>query len=91
MHHHRCVHAVERAAFEEEDLAASALLGWCPDDGDREAELVDERCERDRCSDCRRGDDVVTACMTDAGQRVVLRTDREVERTVADATGERGR
>ena len=48
VHHHRRVHAVERAAFEEEDLAAAAFLGRCADDADRQAELVDERRERER-------------------------------------------
>ena len=85
VHHHRRVHAVERAAFEHEDLAAAALFGRRADDRDRDAELVDERREREPGADGGRGDDVVPARVPDARQRVVLRADREVQRAVADA------
>ena len=40
MHHHRGVHAGERAALEQEDLAAAALLGRRADDADREPDVV---------------------------------------------------
>ncbi len=38
-----------------------------------------------------RGDDVVTARVTDPGERVVLRADREMQRPISEPTREGGR
>ena len=85
VHHQRRVHAVERAAFEHQDLAAAAFFGRRADHRERDAELVDERREREPGADRAGGDDVVPARVPDHGQRVVLRADRDVQRSVADA------
>ena len=84
VHHQRRVHAVERAALEHQDLAAATFFGGCADDRERDAEFVDERCEGEPGADRARGDDVVSAGVTDHGQRVVLGADRDVQRSVAD-------
>ena len=91
VHHHRRVHARERAPLEQEHLAAAALLGRRADDADLQVEVVDERREREPGADRGRRDDVVPARVPDAGQRVVLGADREVQRTGADPARERGR
>ena len=91
MDHHRRVHAGERAAVEEVHFAAAAFFGRRPDHGDGEPELVDERRQRQARADRGRGDDVVTARMTDSGERVVLRADREMQRPISEPTGEGGR
>ena len=91
VHHQRRVHAVERAPLEHQDLAAAALFGRRADHRERDAEIVDERREREPGADRGRRDDVVPARVTDHGQRVVLRADRDVQRPVADAARERGR
>ncbi len=78
MHHQRGVYAVEGAALEHEDLSAAALLGRCADHRQRDAELVDQRRERDAGAYRTGGDDVVPARVTDHGERVVLRADRDV-------------
>jgi hypothetical protein len=79
VHHHRSVNAGERAALEEEDLSPAALFGRRADDAHGQVEIVDERREREAGADRGRGDDVVTARVTDARQRVILRADREVK------------
>ncbi len=89
VHHHRRVHTVERAAFEEEDLAAAAFLRGRTDHADGEAEIVDEWCEREAGADGHRRDDVVPARVPDLRERVVLRADREVQRSVAEPARER--
>ena len=48
VHHHRRVHAVERPRSSRKHLAAAAFLGRRADHGDGEAEVVDERRERER-------------------------------------------
>ncbi len=91
VHHQRRVHAGEGSAVEHEDLAAAAFFGRGAEDRQRDAELVDERRERERGADRARGDDVVAARVTDDGQRVVLGADRDVQRTAPDPAGECGR
>ena len=55
------------------------------------AEILDERRERQRRTESRRRDDVVSTPMTDCGQRVVLTTDDHVNAgRVTDAADERG-
>jgi hypothetical protein len=91
VHHERGVHAVEPAPLEHEDLAAASLFGRCADHRQRDAEIVGERRECQRGADRARGDDVVAARVTDDGQRVILGADRDVQRSVAGASAERGR
>ncbi len=91
VHHHRRVHTLERAAFEEQHLAAAAFLRRGADDVQRHAEVVDEMLERKARADRGRRDDVVTAGVTDRGQRVVLRADRDVQGTVTQSARERRR
>ena len=72
MDHHRCVDVVERSRVGELDLAAPTLLRGRAEDDDAAADLVGHRGGGDPGTDARAGDDVVPACVTDAGQRVVL-------------------
>jgi hypothetical protein len=88
VHHHRGVHAGERAALEEQDLAASALLGGGPDDAHREADLVRDRRRRDARARGEGGDQVVATGVADVGQRVVLGADRHVQRSRAGTRDE---
>src|SRR5262249_12295598 len=76
--------------LEQVDLPASALLGGRTDDREGDAELVGERREREPRARRGRRNDVVPARVTDARQRVVLRTDREMQRTRSRARDERG-
>jgi hypothetical protein len=91
VHHHRRVHAVERAPLEQVHLATAAFLGRRTDQVQGDAQLVGEWRQRQRGTDGSCGDDVVTTRVADAGQRVVLGADREMERAVADRRLERGR
>ena len=81
VHHHRRVHAVERAPLEHVgSCRRRPLRPACRCTEQRDAEVVDERREREPGADRARGDDVVTARVTDDRERVVLRADREVQR-----------
>ena len=85
------MHTVERTAFEQVHLAAAAFFGRSADDVHRDAELVGQRRERESRAHRARGDDVVPARVSDAGQGVVLGADRDVQRARADHARERGR
>jgi hypothetical protein len=90
VHHHRRVDPVERAPVQQEELAAAALLGRGPHHGHREPEVVGERGQPHPGARRRGGDDVVAAGVPDAGQRVVLRAHRDVQRPRADRRLEGG-
>ena len=91
VHHHREVDAVERARADQVDLAAAALLGRCPEDGDPQPGLIGDRGEGEPGADRRRRDDVVPAGVPDTGQRVVLRAHHDVRTGSAGARRERRR
>src|SRR5437870_13807400 len=91
MNHHRRMDSVERAPLEEESFAVAELFGRRADDRQRDAEIVDEVAQRDRGAEPDRGDQVVSAGVTDHGQRVVFRTDREAEWTRAGPREKCGR
>ena len=91
MHHERGVNPGEGAALQEQDLAAAALLGGRPDDADGQADVVRDPRRRDGGTERDRRDDVVPARVAHAGQRVVLGTEREMQRAAAGARDERGR
>jgi hypothetical protein len=86
----RCA-PLERAAVQEEDLAAAVLLGRRAHHRHRQTDVVGDARETQARPDGRGGDDVVAAGVADVGQAVVLGADRDVERAAAGARAERGR
>src|SRR5947209_6299193 len=81
--------AVEHAGAEQIDLPPAVLLRRRSDELDRHTEIrlrgdVQER------ADVRHGDEVVTAAVTDAGERVVLCEERDRGAGRSDACAERG-
>jgi hypothetical protein len=90
VHHHRRVDTVERAALEEVDLPATALLGRRADDMHGQAEIVGERRECETRTGGRRRDHIVPARVADPRQCVVFGADRDVERSASDHARERG-
>ena len=89
MDHHRNVGVGKRASFEEDDLAATPLLGRRAEDGDASAECFRERRHRQPRPEPGRGDDVVTAAVADVGQCVVLATDDDMGPACPASTHER--
>ena len=90
VHHHRRVTPVEGAPFEHEDLAAAALLGRRAEHLHGDAEVVGQGGQSQAGADRRRGDDVVPAGVTDAGEGVVLGADGDGQRPAAGG-GDEGR
>ena len=88
--HHRGVDIVEEAALDEADLAAAALLGRRAQQRQLEAQLIGQRRQRQRSTQAGGADDVVAAGMADAGQRVVLGADGDVQRARAELADDRG-
>ena len=70
--HHRCVYTVECTPVGHDDLAATPLFGGCPQDADPTAQFCGNRRGRQTGAQASRGDDVVTTCMADPRQGVVL-------------------
>ena len=70
--HHRGIDALERARFEQADLAASVFFGGRPEELDRALEVRGVPREREERTDGRPGDEVVPAGVTDLGQGVVF-------------------
>ncbi len=98
MHHHGHRQVVEDSGVEHQDFSAAELLGRCAQQRNRQVELFGDIGQCQRGAHCRRGDDVVTAGMTDPGQRVVLSAHADGQRTAAEvgpksgvqSTGRRG-
>ena len=91
MDHHRHVGVEEGARVEEPFLpAATRLLGGCPQDRDAPVELVGQRREREAGTHARGTDDVVSARVPDARQRVVLTADHHVRTARPCVRDERG-
>ena len=88
--HRGSVLPVESVAFEQFDLAAAAFFGRRADHRQGQAEVVDDGRQCERRPDGDRGDQVVAARMSEAGKRVVLGAQRDVQIAAADASGERG-
>ena len=84
MHHECSVGVVERSRVDELDLATTDLFGMRPQDRQPHVGVRDQRRQSDTGSEPRGGDDVVSAGVPDAGERVVLRADHDVSVTVAD-------
>jgi hypothetical protein len=82
--------SAEAAALEQLDLAAPAFLDGGAEHREGQAEVVDEgrQCERGASGDG--GDQVVAACVPEAGQGVVFGAQRDVQVATADPGGERG-
>ena len=79
VHHRSGVLSVEPVAFEQLDLAAPAFFGGRADHRQRQPEIVDDRRQRERRPDGDRGDQVVPARVSEAGQRVVFGAQRDVQ------------
>ncbi len=93
MRHHREMRTGKRAALEQQDLAARVayFLSRRADHRYRQAGIVGNFRQRNSRARRHRGDDVVSAGMTDRRQAVVLGADRDMQRARAGASGERGR
>ena len=63
--HERRVHAFERTAVHEVDLAVPALLGGATNDAYAAADTIERVAKREECADRRRSHEVVTAAMPD--------------------------
>jgi hypothetical protein len=72
VHHHGGVDRVEGAAADHELLAATALLGRRPQDGEGAAQRLGDGGRRQPGTESGRGDDVVAAGVADPGKGVVL-------------------
>ena len=90
VNHHRRMRSVEGAALEHEDLAATTLFCRRAEHRDCQPDVVCHRCECSSCTDRRRRDDVVSACVADTWQCVVFGTDDYVHRTVPGSADDRG-
>jgi hypothetical protein len=88
--HHRGADVVEGAGLEHQHLAAAGLLGGCTEQHDGQAQLTCDVGQRERGTDRRGRDDVVTARVPDLGQRVVLGADPDHQRPAAVDGAERG-
>ena len=75
MDHHGGVDVVEHPRFEHDDLAAAALLRRRAHDHQRACDLVHQRRQREARARTHGGDDVVTARVPEARERVVLAQD----------------
>ena len=82
--------AVEDAGAEQIDLPPAVLLRRRSDELDRHPEIL-LRGDMQERADVRHGDEVVTAAMTDTGERVVLREKRDRGAGRADASTKGGR
>lgn len=89
MHHHRGVHAGERATFEQANLAAAGLLRRRADDVNGETDLIGQGCCCQPCTCRHGGNHVVAAGVAYGRQRVVLGADGDVDGPVACAGDER--
>jgi len=92
MHHHRRMHAVKRAPIEHKDLAGGVanFFGGRAQEADCDANLVRHLRQRERRSDAGRGDNIMAAGVTDAGQAIVFGAEGDVQRTRTEARTQRG-
>src|SRR5512132_1980983 len=81
----------EDARIEQIDLSATVLLGRRPDDLERRHQWSRSGRSKQEGADVRHRDEVVTAAVADAGERVVLREQRDALARRADARSERRR
>ena len=63
--HERRVHAFERTAVHEVDLAVPALLGGATNDAHAAADTIERVAKSEECADRRRSHEIVTAAMPD--------------------------
>ena len=75
--HHRGVDVVEGARPQQRDLSAAAFLRGGSDRRDRPLDVRDDLADRDRRRGADHRDEVVSAAVSEFGQRVVLREDRD--------------
>ena len=90
MHHHGDRQVVEDSGVEQQDFSAAELLSGRAQQRNRQTQLVGDVGQCQRGADCRCGNDVVAAGMTDPGQRVVFGADPDSQRTTAEVGAKRG-
>ncbi len=88
MDHQGQADAVERAAFQQQDLAAAVLLGRRSDGLQRDAQFVHVGPQGKGGRDRGAGDQVVPARVSDVGERVVFHAQRNRQFAAAGARGE---
>ena len=83
MQHHGGDDVVEYSGVEQQHFSAPGLFGRGSEQSHRQPQLIGHVGQRKCCADRRCGDDVVTARVSDTGERVVLGADPDDQRATA--------
>jgi hypothetical protein len=87
MYHHRRVHPIKTAAFQQQHFAGRIpyLFRRSPDYSDGYSQIVCDPGQGDSRSDCHCRNEVMAACMTNLGQAIVFCTDSDMQWSASSA------